>query len=260
MATTVIKLGGAIVGTSADLDMLWRQIAVLRAQGPVVLVHGGGPQATALAKRLGHSPRIVHGRRVTTDLDLNIVAWTIRGKLNPMLVASAVSAGLSAVGISGVDGGLLRVEKRPPWLVDGETVDFGWVGDITGVDTTIVDQLLAADYMPIVATLSADRRGQLYNVNADTTAYAIAAALGADALLLVTETGGVRRDVEDASSLLAACTRETYEEGLEMGWISDGMGVKLRVGLDALRAGIGSVFIVGPADLVHRHYATRIMP
>lgn len=258
MATTVIKLGGAIIG--ANLDVLWRQVAELRAQGRVVLVHGGGPQATALANRLGHSPRIVHGRRVTTDLDLHIVAWTIRGQLNSTLVASACSAGLSAVGISGVDGGLLRVDKRPPWLIDGETVDFGWVGDIAGVDTTIVDQLLAADYMPIVATLSADGSGQLYNVNADTTACAIAAALAADALLLVTETGGVRRDAEEASSLLAACTRETYEEGLETGWITGGMGVKLRVGFDALRAGVGSVFIVGAADLMHRRHATRVIP
>lgn len=260
MPTTVIKLGGAIVENSIILDALWRQIAVLRERGRVVLVHGGGPQATALAERLGHNPRIVNGRRVTTDLDLKIIAWTIRGQLNPMLVASAVSTGLPAVGISGVDGGLLRVQKRPPWSVDGETVDFGWVGDIAGVDTTTVDQLLAADYMPIVAPLSADRHGQLYNVNADTAACAIAAALGADALLLVTETGGVRRDAEEASSLLPACTRGTYEEGLEAGWISGGMGVKLRVGFDALHAGIGSVFIVGAADLVHRRHATRVMP
>lgn len=260
MATTVIKLGGVIAGSRDILDTLWQQVAVLRAQGDVMLVHGGGPQATALAQRLRHSPRIVHGRRVTTELDLHIIAWTIRGQLNPMLVASARSAGLSAVGISGVDGGLLRVEKRPPWTIDGETVNFGWVGDIVDVDTTIVYQLLAADYLPIVAPLSADQSGQLYNVNADTAACAIAAALGADALLLVTETGGVRRDAKDASSLLTACTRETYEEGLETGWISGGMGVKLRVGFDALRAGIGSVFIAGAADLVHHRQATRVMP
>ena len=255
----VIKIGGAVLDEPESMETFWQQVMHLHEAAPVVIVHGGGKQATNLARRLGHEPRIVHGRRVTTDLDLEIVQWTLRGSVNAGLVAQAARHGLTAVGLSGADGGLLRVHKRPPWAVDDAMVDFGWVGDVERVETAVVESLLKADFVPIVAPLGIDAEGQLYNVNADTVAHAIATALDAAQLLLVTQSGGVRRVADDATSHLAHCTRATYDHGLEAGWINGGMGVKLHIAFEALNAGIAEVFILAPDDLLTRAYATQVV-
>lgn len=255
----VIKIGGAVLDEPAGLAAFWQQVNQLHETAPVVIVHGGGKQATDLAHRLGHQPRIVHGRRVTTDLDLEIVQWTMRGSVNAGLVAQAARHGVAAVGLCGADGGLLRVHKRPPWNVEGEMVDFGWVGDVDSVETTILERLLDAGFVPIVAPLGLDAAGQLYNVNADTVAHALATALEAEQLFLVTQSGGVRRVADDAASHLAHCTRETYDQGLATGWINGGMGVKLHVAFAALNAGITEVFILAPDDLLARTSATRVV-
>ena len=255
----VIKIGGAVLDEPEGLDTFWQQVNHLHETMPVVIVHGGGKQATELAHRLGHKPRIVHGRRVTSDLDLDIVQWTMRGSVNAGLVGQAARHGLTAVGLSGADGGLLRVHKRPPWEIEGMMVDFGWVGDVDHVETAVLESLLLAGFVPVVAPLGIDAAGQLYNVNADTVAQAIATALGAEQLFLVTQSGGVRRVVDDATSRLAHCTRETYDRGLETGWINGGMGVKLHVAFEALSGGITEVFILAPDDLLARAYATRVV-
>ena len=255
----VIKIGGAVLDVPSGLEAFWQQVGHLHETAPVVIVHGGGKQATDLAHRLGHEPRIVHGRRVTTDLDLEIVQWTMRGSVNAGLVAQASRYGLRAVGLCGADGGLLRVHKRPPWEVDGATVDFGWVGDVDQVETTVLEHLLTAGFVPIVAPLGIDEGGHLYNVNADTVAQALAAALRAEQLFLVTQSGGVRRMADDAASHLAQCNKETYDEGLATGWIHGGMGVKLHIAFKALDAGIDEVFILAPDDLRARVSATRVV-
>ncbi len=256
---TVIKIGGALLGEAARLDAFWASVRVLGAEAPVVIVHGGGPQATAMARRLGHTPRIVHGRRVTTDLDLEILQGTVRGVLNVQLVGQAMRHGLRAVGISGADGGLLRVQRRPPWRLDGETVDFGWVGDVEGAEAGVLAALLAGGFLPVVAPLGIDGDGLLYNVNADTVARTLAEALHAACLLLVTEAGGVRRDVDDPASLLPRCDAATFEAGQDAGWIQGGMRVKLQVAFEALRAGVSEVFILAPDDLAARASATQVV-
>ena len=255
----VVKIGGAVLDEPEGLETFWQQVKHLQETAPVVIVHGGGKQATELAHRLGHEPRIVHGRRVTSDLDLEIVQWTLRGSVNAGLVGQATRHGLTAVGLSGADGGLLRVHKRPPWEIDGAWVDFGWVGDVECVETAVLEPLLNAGFVPVVAPLGIDEAGQLYNVNADTVAHAIATALQAEQLFLVTQSGGVRRVADDADSHLAHCTRETYDHGLATGWINGGMGVKLHVAFEALSAGIAEVFILAPDDLLARAYATRVV-
>ena len=190
MKTTVIKMGGVSVLHDELLDTLWTSAARLAESGRVVVVHGGGVRATEIAGELGHTPRMVHGRRITTDTDLKIVQWTLRGELNGRLVAGAVRHGVKAVGLSGADGPLVRVTKRPPWNIDGETIDFGWVGDIASVDTELLNILLDLGYVPVIAPLGIDHTGQLYNVNADTVSCALAEALQADEYLLVTEIRG----------------------------------------------------------------------
>ncbi|MYH07344.1 MAG: acetylglutamate kinase, partial [Rhodothermaceae bacterium] len=128
-APVVIKIGG---GTLDHLDPFWDQLKLIKP--PPVIVHGGGVQSSILANHLGHSPRIINGRRVTGDLDLNIAEWTMRGAINVRLVAEANARELKAVGLSGVDGSILNVRRREPWLIDDEMVDFGWVGEIVSID------------------------------------------------------------------------------------------------------------------------------
>jgi len=212
-----------------------------------------------MAQRLGHSPTIVHGRRVTNDLDLQIVQWTIRGYLNTQLVSQAHANAIPAVGLSGADASMIRVTKRPPWSIEGERVDFGWVGDIHSVDTELLTGLLDKNFTPIVAPLGIDAKGQLYNVNADTVAATLASALRAGQFILVTEAGGVRQHPDDPASLLPQFDRDLYNTGIEEGWIRDGMRVKLKVGFDVFEAGVPEVFIVAPDDVLERRSGTQIV-
>lgn len=256
---TVIKISGTLLADGGAPEAFWAAVHTLQQTAPVVIVHGGGAQATAMARRLNHEPTIVQGRRVTSDLDLDIMQWALRGKLNTQLVGDAKQHGITAVGLSGADGNTLQVTKRPPWTVDGDTVDFGWVGDVNGVNPALLHSVLAAGMVPIVAPLGIDASGQTYNVNADTVARALAAALDAEELLLVTATGGVRREADVPESHLATCTAETFEQGTDAGWINGGMRVKMEVAFDALRHGVNDVLILAPNDLVSRSHATRVV-
>lgn len=252
---TVVKLGGGLLDDAGTVEVVWRQVAAL---GPgVVLVHGGGGQATALAARLGHTPRILHGRRVTTDLDLDIALWTFRGALNTALVAAAHRLGLRAVGVSGADGGTLRVRRRPPREVDGETVDFGWVGDVETADPALLHHLAAGGYVPVVAPLGVDPAGQVYNVNADTVAVALAEAAAAQRLLLVTSSGGLRRDPANSASHVPTCDAALVERGVTEGWITAGMRVKLETALAAARR-VPEVRVVAPDALTDPARGTRV--
>lgn len=255
----VIKIGGSLIDDEDQMAALWPALRSLREQHSVVLVHGGGKQMSAVADRLDHTPRRVQGRRVTTDLDLEIAQWTMGGALNTDLVAQARAYDLTAVGLSGADAALLQVTKRPPWNINGETVDFGWVGDVTAVDPTVIETLLDGAMMPIVAPLGIDEDGQLYNVNADTVACAVARGLRARQLVFVTGTGGVRRDAEDAASHLDACDTATFEEGIDQGWIEGGMRVKIETALDALHDGVDRAVICAPDDVRSQSQATEVV-
>jgi acetylglutamate kinase len=256
---TVVKISGSLVEEADAMAALWAALPAIRARAPVVLVHGGGKQMSDLADRLGHTPRRVQGRRVTTDLDLEIAQWTMSGTLNTQLVAQANAHDCPAVGLSGADAGQVQVSKRPPWQIDGETVDFGWVGDVDAVDPTLAEGLLARGLMPVVAPLGVDDEGQVYNVNADTVACALASALGAQQLLFVTGAGGVRRTADDPASRLDACDRATFEAGVEAGWIEGGMRVKIETALDALDDGVGRAVVCAPDDLLEQRHATEVV-
>ncbi len=259
-APTVIKVSGSLLDEPNALADLWPSVQALHEDAPVVLVHGGGTQMTALADRLGHTPERVQGRRITTDLDLKIAQWAMRGSLNTTLVSEAQQHDLTAVGVSGADAALVQVSKRPAWDVDGRTVDFGWVGDIEHVDPSLLEGLMARSLVPVVAPLGIDDEGQVYNVNADTVARALAEALAADPLLYVTEAGAVRRDAENPASRLATCPPGTARQGVAEGWIAGGMRVKVETALDALDGSVGAVYICGPSDLLSRSQATEVVP
>jgi acetylglutamate kinase len=247
-APVVIKIGGALL--EADLGSFWAGVAERAARQPVVVVHGGGPQSTAMARRLGHEPRMVQ------DTDLDIVRWVLRGELSLKLVTGACRAGLRAVGVSGADDRLVRVHRRPPWTVDGEQVDFGWVGDVDGVGAGLLDHLLAGGFTPVVSPMGVDASGQVYNVNADTIALEIASALGAEAFLLVTETGAV---LDATGARCVSLDAGTVQSGVADGWIGGGMRVKVTVAREARDRGVGTVFIAGPDDVVACTSATAIL-
>lgn len=252
----VVKLGGAVASDPEALAAVWRSLS--EGAGPAVIVHGGGPQATALARRLGHEPRIVAGRRVTSDLDLDVALYTMRGAVNARLTASASAAGLRAVGLSGADGGLVEVVRRPPREIDGELVDFGHVGDVVGTDATLLSTLLGAGFTPVVASVCADRAGALYNVNADTVALELAASLGASELVLVAEAGAVYRRYPDPESRIARITPPEIDAGVREGWIAGGMRPKLEVAREALSRGVPRVRIAAPAGLADPASGTTI--
>jgi acetylglutamate kinase len=254
MKRIVIKLGGALL--AADLSGFWQDLEQMSNTAEIVLVHGGGPQTTALAKRLGHSPVIVEGRRVTGDQDLEILRWVIRGELNSQMVGAAHKYGIRAVGLSGADGSLVRVHKRPPWTIDGEEIDFGHVGDVDRVDPTVLLILLQAGMMPIVCPPGVDEAGQLYNVNADTVALEVAKAVGASELILLTEAGAV---LDAKGQPIRRMTSSEALAGVEAGWIAGGMKVKADIGRWALEQGISTVWIAHPGALLDRSNATRIM-
>jgi acetylglutamate kinase len=254
----VVKIGGALLDDAEALAVLWDGVRTRRLAGPVVVVHGGGPQSTRLAERLGHAPRFVAGRRVTTAVDLDVALWTMRGELNARLVAGARARGVPAVGLSGVDGGLVTVVRRPPRVVDGRPVDFGHVGDVARVDPTVVVALLQAGFVPVIAPVCGDAAGAVYNVNADTVALALAEAMGAASLLLVAESGGVFAGAGPDAPRLAEIDAGEFDAGVEAGWIAGGMRPKLEVGLRARDRGIAEVRVCAPAGLADSSLGTRI--
>jgi acetylglutamate kinase len=233
------------------LDSLASQISALSRQGlSVVVVHGGGPQADALAQRLGHSVRKVAGRRVTDDDALEVAKMVYGGSTNLEILAALKRHGARGVGLSGVDADLITVTRRPvTGVVDPETgleewVDFGHVGDIVSVDTSVLDVLLSSGFVPVVASLAADNEGHLYNVNADTIAQALAVALRAERLVLVTNVPGILLDVADLGSLVYKCNIEELAAFVSTGAISGGMLPKVQNCIEALQAGVSAVHIL----------------
>lgn len=190
--TFVIKAGGAVFGDAEATRALIEQIAILHYFGVrVVFVHGGGPQLSELTEALGVPTRMVQGRRVTDQRSIDVTAMVLNGLINTRVLGICRDLNIDAVGVSGVDAGLVTAHRRPAVKMDnGETVDFGFVGDIDSVDTTVLRKLLDNGLMPVVSPLSADAGGTLLNINADTVAAAIGAALSAEKLILCTGRGG----------------------------------------------------------------------
>jgi acetylglutamate kinase len=243
--TFVVKAGGGVFADDATTRALIEQIAILHFFGVrVVLVHGGGPQLTELSTALGVPTRVVAGRRVTDEKAIDVTAMVLSGLLNTRVLAICRALNIAAVGISGVDAGLVRARRRAPVSIDGELIDFGLVGDIDAIDTTVLVKLLDAGLMPVVSPLSADESGTLLNINADTVAAALGAALGAEKLILCTAAPGILAHVEDPGSLISYTDLRGLERQLEAGQIADGMLPKAKAIEQALRGGVRRVHVV----------------
>lgn len=243
--TFVLKAGGGALERESTARDLVEQIEVLHQVGiRVVLVHGGGTQSTDLAKALGAETRFVEGRRVTDAKALEIATMVLNGAVNTHLLAVCRSVGLPAVGVSGVDAGLIQARKRPPVQVGGERVDFGFVGDVEGVDPKVLTDLMDAGYVPVVSPLSAAEDGTVLNINADTIASALAVALQAEKLLFLTGAPGILERADDPGSLvsytdLAGLRRLKDEGGLLRGMLPKTSAIEA-----AIQGGVRRVHIL----------------
>jgi len=244
--TFVVKAGGGVFADPQATRSLVEQIAILHHFGVrVVLVHGGGPQLTELAEALGVPTRLVDGRRITDQRSIDVTAMVLNGLINTRVLGMCRDLNIEAVGISGVDAGLVRAHKRPPVLTaDGELVDFGFVGDIDAVDTTVLRKLLDNGLMPVVSPLSADESGTLLNINADTVAAAIGAALQAEKLILCTGAPGILGSVDDPRSLISYTDLRGLKRLRDEGHIAAGMLPKAKAIEDAIRGGVRRVHVV----------------
>jgi acetylglutamate kinase len=243
----VLKAGGEAFDTPEATRRLVEQIGILHQVGiRVVLVHGGGPQSTRLAGRLDVSAHFVDGRRVTDAAALRVMTMVLNGQINTEIVAACRASGVPAVGVSGVDAGLIRAAKRPPVKRDdtGETVDYGFVGDILEVDTTVLENLLDDNLVPIVSPLSADEDGTLLNINADTVAAALAGRLKAEKLILATGAPGILEKLEDPRSLISYVDSAGLKQLRSDGRLSDGMLPKVAAIEKALAAGVPRVHVI----------------
>jgi acetylglutamate kinase len=245
--TFVVKAGGGVFGDAASTRVLVEQIGILHYFGVrVVLVHGGGPQLTEMSAALGLPTQMVDGRRITDQKSIDVTAMVLNGLINTRVLGICRDLNIEAVGVSGVDAGLVRAHKRPPVRLGaaGEVVDFGFVGDIDAVDTTVLRKLLDNGLMPVVSPLSADETGTLLNINADTVAAALGAALGAEKLILCTGAAGILGSLHDPGSLISYTDLQGLKRLRDEGRIADGMLPKARAIEDAIRGGVRRVHVV----------------
>jgi acetylglutamate kinase len=248
-ATIVVKYGGHAMGEEHLANMFGRDIALLKQVGmnPVV-VHGGGPQINAMLKRLAITSTFVDGLRVTDQSMVEVVEMVLAGTVNKMVAGLINKAGALAVGICGKDGGLIRARKLSRTVVDPGSqieriLDLGFVGEPEHVDVRVIHALTGAGLIPVIAPVGMGDDGQTYNINADTVAGAVAGALGASRLLMLTDVAGV---LDNNKVLIPEMTVADVEAGIASGMISGGMIPKVENCVDAVKRGVkGAVILDG---------------
>lgn len=233
----VIKYGGNAMINEDLKNSVMSDIILLTLVGvKVVLVHGGGPEITEMLGRVGLESRFVNGLRVTDKDTVDIVQMVLAGKVNKSLVNLIERKGGKAMGLSGIDGHMLRAEAKNPEL--------GFVGEISKVNAEPILDVLEKGYIPVVSTLGCDRQGNVYNVNADTAAAKIAGALAAESLISLTDISGILRDMNDPASLISHIEIEEAKTLIDQGVISGGMIPKVECCTNAIEWGVRKVFII----------------
>ena len=241
--TFVVAFPGELVSAGA-LPVLAQDLSLLVGLGiRVVLVHGGGPQLTQVQESLGLTPRLVAGRRVTDGKSMEVTSMVLNGLVNTQILGMCRELDIAAVGVSGVDAGLVRAHKRPPVSVEGQMVDYGFVGDIDLIDVKVLQQLLDDGLMPVVSPVSADDKGQLLNINADTVAAGIGAGLKAEKLMLCTGAPGILESVDDPRSIVSYTDLAGLARLKAQGSLKDGMLPKAKAIEDAIRGGVRRVHV-----------------
>ena len=249
--TFVVKIGGELVQDRAVLDDMAQDISLLHQIGiRIILIHGGGPQATELAKKLGIAPRIVEGRRITDEETLEVTKMVFAGKINHEILTVLRKHGAMSVGLSGIDGDVVIARRREPVeVVDRETgardnVDFGHVGDIVSINVELLKVLLDNGYIPVISSLADDGQGNILNINADTVASRIAAAVQAYKYVTMTNVGGILTDLKDPSTRISYISQKQARELIEDGTIKGGMVPKIRECIHAVENGVKRVHIL----------------
>jgi acetylglutamate kinase len=233
----VVKYGGNAISNDDSLGLFAQDVALMRSVGLLpVVVHGGGPQIGDLMARLGKTPEFRDGLRVTDAETLEIARMVLVGKVNRDIVGAINVHAPLAVGLSGEDAGLIRATVRDS--------DLGFVGDVEAVDASILHKLLAQELIPVIATIASDRSGQAYNINADTAAAEVAAAVGAEKLVYLTDVKGLLSDVSDPESLLTRVTVGEVAAMVADGTLSGGMIPKMEACLTAVRNGVHRAHVI----------------
>ena len=235
--TLVIKYGGNAMINEELKEQVMEDIVLLHLIGVnVVLVHGGGPEITDTLKKIGKESKFVGGLRVTDKETVDVVQMVLAGKINKSLVNKLEVNGGKAIGISGIDGQMIKAEMKNPEL--------GYVGKITEVDITPINDLIEKGYIPVVSTIGCDNEGNVYNINADTAASFIAGNLKAERLITMTDIEGILRDKDDPQSLIQEIDIKGCYELFETGVIGGGMIPKVECCIDAIRKGVKTVTIL----------------
>lgn len=233
----VVKYGGNAMTSETLKDSVAHDIVLLNLVGvKVVLVHGGGPEITELLKRVGKETEFVDGLRVTDKETVDVAQMVLAGKINKSLVNLLECSGGKAVGLSGIDGHMIKAKIKDERL--------GYVGTITEVDPKPILDLLELNYIPVVSTIGCDSEGNVYNINADTAAAKIAAALGAESLITLTDIAGILRDKDDPSTLISHINVKQMDALIKEGVISGGMIPKAQCCAEAVKEGVKRVFII----------------
>lgn len=235
----VVKYGGSAMSNEELQKNVIKDVTLLKLVGfKPIIVHGGGKEISRWVGKVGKEAKFVNGLRVTDDETMEI-AEMVLGKVNKQLVSMVQELGVKAVGLSGKDGGLLKVQKK---YSDGQ--DIGFVGDITGVDPKVLYDLLEKDFLPIVSPIGLDDQFQTYNINADDAACAVAKAVGADKLVFLTDIEGLYKDINDKSSFISRLSADQADELINGGFIGGGMLPKLSNCTSAIRNGVNRVHIL----------------
>ncbi len=233
----VVKYGGNAMVSEQLREQVMEDMVLLWLVGvKVVLVHGGGPEITDMMNRLGKKPKFIDGLRVTDQETVDIAQMVLAGKVNKTLVKLLEVKGGKAMGISGMDGGLIEARMRNP--------DLGFVGSITGVNIEPVMDLLEKGYIPVISTLGCDSEGNTYNINGDTAAACIAGALHAERLIMMTDIAGVLKDRNDPTTLIREMTISEAVKLFEENVIAGGMIPKVECCIDAIHRGVERVIIM----------------
>lgn len=237
--TIVVKYGGNAMINEELKSAVMSDIVLLQLVGVnVVLVHGGGPEINAMLKKTGKESKFVNGMRVTDEETIDIVQMVLAGKVNKSLANQLNLSGGKAIGLCGLDGNLLKAEKQT------KNGDIGFVGDITDVDVTVINDVINSGYIPVIATVAGGSKGEVYNINADIAAAAIAAKLNAKKLILMTDVRGLLRDKDDEDTLISVVNVSEVPRLKNEGIISGGMIPKIDCCVEAVRQGVDRAHIL----------------
>lgn len=237
MKVQVVKVGGQVAEDPVQLQALLKGFAAM--EGPKVLVHGGGREATALAGKLGIPVQMVEGRRITDAATLEVVTMVYAGLVNKRLVAQLQDLGVNAIGLCGADGALVRSHKRPP--VNG--IDYGFVGDVDGVNADLLASLLSSGFVPVVSPLTYDGKGSLLNTNADTIASTVATALAGQFDVTLTFCFDLEGVLDASGTVIPQIDAASFETLKTTGALTGGILPKITNALAAVKAGVGAVRI-----------------